>query len=576
MGSETFAFELCLELLGNTVPKRGCHWSSGYTVESILLQLQNLMEQEQFNGPKKDYGNDFAKLLRDAHNAADKYTHAELGHSKATPWPPIATFNGPFADGKSVYVDDAAGAVTCKDTDNWHFARCEPTSSVDSTHTFRAVICSEGPCRLGFSSSSCNSKTPFGEDDDGVCLDQDGQLLVCGVGSNASVRFGQWDVVECSVDYDEGCIKFAVNGTPIDESVSLADNPALKYPLCPALAIKAPCAVELQLFGSQTELLTCTAAAASPRTEDQLCCFFRKTRLGEDDCVLGIGVHVEREKATIKELTSSWDLLSQSAFTEDKVRRGPNGDKFEFFLPLPFGEDHCTKAMKTIQTTLIGMSRDPSASTLYTPPFRPAMATKLMPKLMSSMFSSLQRVLQNSSFCQRFSDRLLFGYHQLHYLFLAIVSKHAAVVKESQQVLQDCMDGKLPLTSSAIGPRGPQHTPLDALGAALVCEGTELLELLPAALRCILNGSKGIGTLIFRRNALSLKMLLIQLLVLQNYSDNTLDTFHESLGVPSEHNKDAFYAACQSIMEVKDWKGFCQQLQGASDATVMSVVAEFA
>ena len=86
-----------------------------------------------------------------------------------------------------------------------------------------------------------------GEDDDGVCLDQDGQLLVCGVGSNASVRFGQWDVVECSVDYDEGCIKFAVNGTPIDESVSLADNPALKYPLCPALAIKAPCAVELQV-----------------------------------------------------------------------------------------------------------------------------------------------------------------------------------------------------------------------------------------------------------------------------------------------------------------------------------------
>ena len=47
---------------------------------------------------------------------------------------------------------------------------------------------------------------------------------------------------------------------------------------------------------------------------------------------------MEREKATIKELTSSWDLLSQSAFTEDKVRRGPNGDKFEFFLPLPFGE----------------------------------------------------------------------------------------------------------------------------------------------------------------------------------------------------------------------------------------------
>ena len=46
----------------------------------------------------------------------------------------------------------------------------------------------------------------------------------------------------------------------------------------------------------------------------------------------------------------------------------------------------------------------------------------------------------------------------------------------------------------------------------------------------------------------------MQLLVLQNYSDNTLDTFHESLGVPSEHNKDAFYAACQSIMEVKDWK----------------------
>ena len=61
------------------------------------------------------------------------------------------------------------------------------------------------------------------------------------------------------------------------------------------LLISMPPAVLLcfaQLFGSQTELLTCTAAAASPRTEDQLCCFFRKTRLGEDDCVLGIGVCV--------------------------------------------------------------------------------------------------------------------------------------------------------------------------------------------------------------------------------------------------------------------------------------------
>lgn len=40
------------------VPKRGCSWSNGYTVESVLMQLQTLLGSEQFLKAQKDYGDE--------------------------------------------------------------------------------------------------------------------------------------------------------------------------------------------------------------------------------------------------------------------------------------------------------------------------------------------------------------------------------------------------------------------------------------------------------------------------------------------------------------------------------------
>jgi len=63
----------------------------------------------------------------------------------------------------------------------------------------------------------------------------------------ATSAAAQWDILECTVDYGTGTVRFLHNGAPAGPPVALAEQPALAPPLSPALALRSPARIEFQV-----------------------------------------------------------------------------------------------------------------------------------------------------------------------------------------------------------------------------------------------------------------------------------------------------------------------------------------
>ena len=140
--------------------------------------------------------------------------------------------------------------------------------------------------------------------------------------------------------------------------------------------------------------------------------------------------------------------MSQAAFEAEKVRWDVSGSKIEYWLPLPLSpvcewmrflpppssffprgyqfsqlnmylgtspplaQEHCEHVEGLLRASLVAVSRDPAASTLYSPPFRPAHVAAVLPKLLISFVTTLERALHHQQpplLCQRVTDTILLG-----------------------------------------------------------------------------------------------------------------------------------------------------------------------
>jgi len=87
----------------------------------------------------------------------------------------------------------------------------------------------------------------------------------------------------------------------------------------------------------------------------ELQCFVLKT--GFMDCDLGLGVHVDRRR-----IESEFDLMSEHAFDDLRVRRSVQGLSFEHWLPLPLAQRHWDRVKGKVGVSLRAIARDSGVS----------------------------------------------------------------------------------------------------------------------------------------------------------------------------------------------------------------------
>ncbi|MCO5569711.1 hypothetical protein L7F22_023427 [Adiantum nelumboides] len=108
----------------------------------------------------------------------------------------------------------------------------------------------------------------------------------------------------------------------------------------------------------------------------------------------------------------SFDLLSQTAYDEQKVRFTPKNDKFDLLLPLYINQEHFERGLPLLMRTARALCPDMDSFT-----FKPAMVLSFMPKLLNTMVVLLSGKGISAS------DSATDGFCSLHRLFLALCDK---------------------------------------------------------------------------------------------------------------------------------------------------------
>lgn len=141
-------------------------------------------------------------------------------------------------------------------------------------------------------------------------------------------------------------------------------------------------------------------------------CFHNKVSFEED--VLGIPIEFTMNPRTHKVdyIASSWDLLSRTAFQDDKIRITVFKETFTDWLPLYITHDHFARALPDIKYFMVRMSPHWQTNT-----FDCEMVLEVIPKMMNTLIVLI---------CDKgvhASEKAIEGYFLLHRLFVALIQE---------------------------------------------------------------------------------------------------------------------------------------------------------
>ncbi|RUS23391.1 TerD domain-containing protein [Endogone sp. FLAS-F59071] len=141
-------------------------------------------------------------------------------------------------------------------------------------------------------------------------------------------------------------------------------------------------------------------------------CFHTKASFEED--VLGIPIEFTMNPRTKKVdyIASSWDLLSRTAFWDDKIRITVFKEKFTDWLPLYITHDHFVRALPDIKYFMVRMSPHWQTNT-----FDCEMVLEVIPKMMNTLIVLI---------CDKgvhASEKAIEGYFLLHRLFVSLIQE---------------------------------------------------------------------------------------------------------------------------------------------------------
>eukprot|EP01119_Soliformovum_irregulare_P010323 TRINITY_DN2538_c1_g1_i2.p1 TRINITY_DN2538_c1_g1~~TRINITY_DN2538_c1_g1_i2.p1 ORF type:complete len:1193 (-),score=425.36 TRINITY_DN2538_c1_g1_i2:218-3796(-) len=203
-------------------------------------------------------------------------------------------------------------------------------------------------------------------------------------------------------------------------------------------------------------------------TRRELNCYFSKRSFHED--IMGIGLSVQRHKdKKLKTLSSPLDLISRTAFLEDEVRKSAWREPFDYWLPLPISARHSKFAMPLVKAMLTAISKNvdftpkdrkshleqtegPTVDelaifyqrmNLLENQFQPEMVLQIIPKLMNHMIvaimkeSGADQAGSSGILPLHASEKALLGYCSYHHILLNLVNEFPILQEKVDRTISD-------------------------------------------------------------------------------------------------------------------------------------------
>lgn len=162
---------------------------------------------------------------------------------------------------------------------------------------------------------------------------------------------------------------------------------------------------------------------------ESLHCFYTKCTHEEDILGFPISYTINPRTRDVDYIQVHLDIMSRDAYGHG-VRNTADNQTFNLLLPLYITPEHFERALPLIQATIAKLC--PFLRKSYSPasPFHPDMALEVMPKVLNTMVVLLcDKGLQAS-------ERAIEGYCLMHRLFLALCEKYNLHEKAEQDVIR--------------------------------------------------------------------------------------------------------------------------------------------
>jgi hypothetical protein len=437
----------------------GRGWSPAYGAFSVLSQLQGFFAEENFAKLEKTLGSKvFALRVKSCRIAIANCTNPSVGHTPERPVPAVPVFNGPMRHAPEA-VMLRQGAIRCRAAGEGNAWR--HSYATGGTHRFRATI-RKGGAVIGVTlEGEREDLSQLGKTDGSWAVDTVTGSLWCGGEErkvdDAAKRYFPLptaSTVDVTVKPAEGTIEFAIHGGAVRYLVDKIDSTG---PFTPAYCLlTAQAAAEFAFYvagaaipapstppqaaeensdadggsgsGSSAAVSPSTSAppaASRPSTQVRCAVTFATTA---DGAVLCLGIEVTKRHRTFlpAEMHSTATYVALDAFPKIAGQRSPSGYRFDFALPLLLDSAHSARALPQLRKALSVMCRNPLASTMYDPPFRPQLACAVFAEL-------LRGVIRDAVHAKTPDYKEAFVlYCRLAQAFAALAAESPAIVTEAQ------------------------------------------------------------------------------------------------------------------------------------------------
>jgi len=161
-------------------------------------------------------------------------------------------------------------------------------------------------------------------------------------------------------------------------------------------------------------------------------CFVNKTSFQQE--VLGIPLDwsVNPKTRKIEYIYSNMELMGQTAWQHQAVRKTSWGEDVKGWLPVYLSESHFRRALQPLEASLALMAPQLLGEPNAAPVFKPLLVLEVLPRLMKTLAVLLvDHGLQGPA-----AEQALQGYCMLHRLFIALVMHYSELRSEIQRRLQ--------------------------------------------------------------------------------------------------------------------------------------------
>ncbi|CUG91848.1 Hypothetical protein, putative [Bodo saltans] len=381
-------------------------WDPATRAYSLLVHLETFFSEENFQGEKKSQAAMFASKIKFARRDCSRFIAADgSSHSPANPEPAASLWNGPFL---TLPNKVSSGSLVGPGSYAWghRFAigGTLPFHSMNAQLLGTAIAGGRVDLVLFQKTESAGDSVVSFRFGDGVVTTSE-QLGATNDEKNTNrTTVATWDsgllALESTLQIQLHLKKapFSAKLLSGNDTLATVELPASTVAVRPIIVLDSG-ANRLRCQFSLNEDLPSAAAPSADANADAepLQCFL--TLAAPDEAVLGPYVEViSRSKAGFvpTEVNCIHDeVVSVKAIDQVRHRTRVSGRRIDGMIPLCLDADHTRRSIPELKKQLMRLARNPSASTLYDPPFRASAALFIIPAALNDVVRQIQKIVAN-------------------------------------------------------------------------------------------------------------------------------------------------------------------------------------